>query len=564
MSYPTDPRPKFDYPVPYSTQGIVRLDPMTAKEIDDEETQESLLSDPNYIVEEKLDGVRMTLHFYSPRYRPSEPDSSKFHEELIVSFIYDTDFWCKHGDSIYHHFVEQSGSIDEEFLLSLDDFQRDYTTLTGSDLCSSIKRKTLYVGHSPNKMSRFGIDYLSHVLVKLISGFMLYPKKSCCRLFSRRVSDVTGWLSENTDLFPHLRDIDIPELHGTVLDGEMRASWGEFSDISSIINSNPDKAVNTQETKGYATFNVFDITHFRGIDVRSMPLSSRKVLLKYVCDKVYNSKQIDSDYFYNLPSYSCGEDIPVIMFPEHYKGVKSKPALYPNLYKAIKNKLIIKPTQILVNAKGYYEFIVSSGGEGVMIKNSKGKYLSKRCREYQKIKKIISRDMVVLGFDEPTKVYAGKFPNDSWDYWEAPNTQISMTSNNWSEHSAKSLLSKGYTPVTRHYAEGMVGNMILGVAVSSEDEKLLRNLKNKKNRFGDNDFVELNGVTYAIMCQCSGYTDEVRAQFTENPPIGKVAEIKANELFKDTGKLRHPRFLRLREDKSPKSCTFKEHIAQTY
>ena len=54
----------------------------------------------------------------------------------------------------------------------------------------------------------------------------------------------------------------------------------------------------------------------------------------------------------------------------------------------------------------------------------------------------------------------------------------------------------------------------------------------------------------------------MRDYFTNNidTMIGSVIEIKANEQFKDTGKLRHPRFLRLREDKSALSCTWKDHF----
>jgi ATP-dependent DNA ligase len=44
--------------------------------------------------------------------------------------------------------------------------------------------------------------------------------------------------------------------------------------------------------------------------------------------------------------------------------------------------------------------------------------------------------------------------------------------------------------------------------------------------------------------------------------IGKVLEVKANELFKDTGKMRHPRFLRMRPDKNPEDCTWKDHIGE--
>ena len=42
--------------------------------------------------------------------------------------------------------------------------------------------------------------------------------------------------------------------------------------------------------------------------------------------------------------------------------------------------------------------------------------------------------------------------------------------------------------------------------------------------------------------------------------IGTVIEVGANELIKKTGKLRHPRFMRFREDKEADRCIWKDHI----
>ena len=42
--------------------------------------------------------------------------------------------------------------------------------------------------------------------------------------------------------------------------------------------------------------------------------------------------------------------------------------------------------------------------------------------------------------------------------------------------------------------------------------------------------------------------------------IGSVVEVKANELFKDSGKLRHPRYMRRRFDKSAEECTWENHL----
>ena len=64
------------------------------------------------------------------------------------------------------------------------------------------------------------------------------------------------------------------------------------------------------------------------------------------------------------------------------------------------------------------------------------------------------------------------------------------------------------------------------------------------------------------VCVTSGFDDETREYFTRNKDrlIGSVIEVKANDIMKDTGKLRHPRYLRMRSDKNPEQCTWKDHI----
>ena len=65
-----------------------------------------------------------------------------------------------------------------------------------------------------------------------------------------------------------------------------------------------------------------------------------------------------------------------------------------------------------------------------------------------------------------------------------------------------------------------------------------------------------------IVCECSGYSDEEREYFTEHLTeiLGSTIEVNANGVMKDSGRLRHPRFLRFREDKAPESCIWKDHI----
>ena len=60
---------------------------------------------------------------------------------------------------------------------------------------------------------------------------------------------------------------------------------------------------------------------------------------------------------------------------------------------------------------------------------------------------------------------------------------------------------------------------------------------------------------------CGGFTEELRAYLTDNQDdlIGNVIEVKAHEVLK-TGKLRHPRFIRMRDDKDSYQCTYLDHM----
>lgn len=382
--------------------------------------------------------------------------------------------------------------------------------------------------------------------------------KEYTRCFSRRVSEKTGWFCENSDSVPHIRDICIPELEGTILDGEMFIPNRPFKDVSSTLNCKWDKAVSRQEEIGKIVFHAFDIMYYKGIRVEMMPLHRRKVYLQKVIDAV------NSEYIEMVKFYSCDSTVPVRI--DNVANLRSKESSYPTLVKEINaldtgNNPFINP--VGVTPRAYYEYIVATGGEGVIVKPKDGKYYYKRGWEYSKIKKFLTREVIIMGFTEPTKEYKGKFPTiDKWDYWETSEHDIYDLSNGTpfeKEHFKEDWYPNDCIPVSKFFAKGWVGNIRFGVIVTPEEVEKLP--KNKKFNIEELT-IEGESVLVLEVGECSGFDEQTREYMTENQKelIGFVLEVKANEIFKDTGKLRHPRFLRLRTDKSPLECTLKGHL----
>ena len=547
----------------YELQGVIPIEPMTAKEITDEDKQDEVLNgNPLYTVDEKFDGVRQTLHFYAPNSlnKVSAHQFTPTEMHILVPFLKGV-ATTQLMSQLYEVFQSNLKVTPQDIhtYLSREDYKVSRNNLTG---VFNDNRNKLYVGEVETKMSQFTYERVSYVMTELFKSFELFPRDSCVRAFSRRMSTKSNWYSENTDSMPHLRDIDIPELAGTILDGEMKLDNRPFGEVSGLLNCTWDEAQKRQsEMNQWTTYHVFDIVRYKGIDITSLPLKARRVFLRNVIAILRKYGYTD---IVPIPYYPCeGNCIPVIMTVENCNKVIEHKELYPNLYARLDIPILEKVKRfnnvsLNLNPRQYYEYIVSSGGEGVMIKSIDGRYYGKRGREYQKIKSFLSRELVILGFEAPTKEYTGKFPNDSWDYWETKNNGKIIT--NGSQYSALSLVSKGYVPVTRYYAQSLVGNLILGVCVDPKTKEKL--LKNKK--FSSGDFVNCYKQDFLIVCICGGFNDTQREDFTKyyEDYICKVVEVKANGIFTDTGKLRHPRFLRVRDDKDYKDCTFEDHISQ--
>lgn len=434
----------------YEDAGVKPISPMLAKELEEEEKQDSCLNSTDYYVEEKFDGTRATLHFYT-----------------------------------------------------------EFT-----------------------------------------------------RCFSRRVSEKTGWFCENSDSVPHIRDLKIPELAGTIIDGEMFIPNRPFKDVSSTLNCKWDKAVARQEEIGKIVFHAFDIMYYKGIRVENMPLHRRKEYLQKVIDAV------NSPYVEMVAYHTCGQAISTVHYEsthgnlsEVFNRLGKRKYSYPNFYNEMSSN---GGNFHALSPRAFYEYIVATGGEGVIVKPRDGKYLQdKRGWEYSKIKKFLTREAIIMGFSDPTDEYKGKFPTiDKWDYWETTDGDVvDLSSLTYAE---RELFKKNWypdecRPVSKFHAKGWVGNVRFGVIITPEEMHKLP--KNKK--FNIEDMIICgDDVLVLEVGECSGFDEDTREHMTESQKelIGSVLEVKANEIFKDTGKLRHPRFLRFRTDKSPLECTLKGHL----
>lgn len=380
----------------------------------------------------------------------------------------------------------------------------------------------------------------------------------CARSFTRNISVVTDWWGENSDLIPHIRDIKFPkEYKGTVLDGEYIILGGEFKDISSLFRCNYDEAILRQEETGVRpTYIVYDIIYYKGICVMKLPLKKRKELMEEVI------KALNSDYI--IASKYTPDKMYVQITDQHLSWLSDQSM--EEIYKQLAKEVYCKdghipsndtPFWILLSKQAWYEYILLNGGEGMMLKDSEAKYYMKRGRELTKYKKFDTWDVVIVGFMPPTKEYEGK-DESTWLYWEHDETGEIIDLSDEPLISNPPCRSEGYTPVTKHYTRGWIGKLKLAVVI---DDLELEQWK-KRNPKDTPEIIRHNNRNLIVVSECTGIDEETRQYMTkhQNDLILTTVEVKGHEVIKKTGRVRHPRFLRFRYDKTWTNCIWSDHI----
>jgi ATP-dependent DNA ligase len=276
---------------------------------------------------------------------------------------------------------------------------------------------------------------------------------------------------EKTLNFPHVvKFLKQLRMKNLILDGEMHYPGKTSQYAVSVTGANTDNAIAFQEQNGYIHYTIYDILR--------TPKSS------WLIKNTYLERRKLLEHFYE--KFVMGTEMEEFI---HISEMRHE------------------------GKREYVEDLIARGLEGGVLKQKTSLYMMGKSPMWQwmKIKKADSTDLVIMGFLPGKKDYEGK-ELSSWKYWEDdPVTNEPI-------------------PVTKAYAMGWIGRIILGAYVDG---------------------------TLTKICTAAGFKESLQEDMTNNPDsyIGRVARVDFMELTTD-GFPRHPTFKDMHEDKMPEECTW--------
>lgn len=337
--------------------------------------------------------------------------------------------------------------------------------------------------------------------------YQLETTKEANYLFSRNKSVTTGTLSEKSANVPHIMQAFEHLPAGTIIIGEIYYPGKRSEDVTPIMGSLPEKAIERQQGEyGYLHYYIHDMIYFKGHSLLDVGAGVRYRLLQEVYKKYFLS-----DFTVN------GE-------------------VYIELAERVDDNLEDFINQALAN-----------GEEGVVLKKKTAPYTPGKRPAWDtiKIKQTATCDAICLGFGEPTKYYNGKLnlnahdggPNDNhlWNYWAIERKVDGV----WKDYQLvdKPILIKGpffrTVAVTKPYFYGWKTSMNVGAYDA------------------DGQIVPIGSVS-------SGLTEDLQSEFAihgHTKYVGEVVELSGMQKNNDVHTLRHFFFKRFRDDKDPKECT---------
>ena len=314
-------------------------------------------------------------------------------------------------------------------------------------------------------------------------------------LFARTKSRKTGELVEKSANVPHIIEWAKSLPDDTVLLGEIYVPGGKSNDVTKIMGCTPTNAINRQKGTGYGGFIHYYI--FDCIRFNGINLCNTGFVARF--------KKFQ-DWFYT-------QDISVYVEMSH--------VYTENFEEKLHN-------------------ILANGGEGMVFKKFDAIYEpgKRPTKTYFKMKQHMdSLDLVCIGLEDPIRKYTGK-EIETWQYWIERGEMDQTGACQWiprygyyyKEYQSNPHI---YQPVTKPWYYGWKNAMTLGL-------------------YKNGELVEIGRVA-------SGLTDVIREDMANNPDnyIGQVVEVECMSTTKD-GALRHPVFIRMRDDKTPEDCKYEE------
>lgn len=342
--------------------------------------------------------------------------------------------------------------------------------------------------------------------------YMFEKTENYAYLFSRNESVETGTLAEKSANVPHITDALRHLPAGTILIGEIYYPGKRSKDVTPIMGSLPEKAIERQEGEyGYLHYYIHDMIYYKGKDLTSYGASVRYNLLKRVFDLFF------------LGSYSIND----IHFLELAERVDT-------------------------NIQEFVAEALEKGEEGAVLKKKTAPYTPGKRPAWDtiKIKKTDTCDAICMGFSNPTKYYNGKLDvitnyggkdAKSWPYWvneqRDPDTNMILSEKLVPIGEVYVVRSPMFStvPVTKAYYHGWKTSMDIGA-------------------YDD------NGVLVKIGSVSSGLNEDIQRIAGSNPElyIGEVVELAGMEKNHEDKTLRHFYFKNFRDDKNPKDCKISE------
>jgi len=176
----------------------------------------------------------------------------------------------------------------------------------------------------------------------------------------------------------------------------------------------------------------------------------------------------------------------------------------------------------------HLQMYLAEGREGMVIMRRDAIVYNKRtpARVSIKVKQTLKQtiDCIIIGFNPPTRIYSGK-SMETWKYWinDITEARLDVLQNHFKDY----IEGAPIIPVTKNCYYKWPGSFKLGLY----DEN------GTMQHYGD----------------LSGLSEEMLSNFRDY--LGTVVEVGGMMLDNETKTIRHPKLIRIREDKEADECT---------